>query len=266
MSAIVIENISLCFGGVRALNDVSFKIKEGELHALIGPNGSGKTSLLNCISGFYRPDSGRIIFRGEDITRLPSHKISERGIGRTFQHSELFKTSTVLDNIRLGRHVHYKTGIFSNIFYWGRTLHEEVQARDEIEKEIIDLVELESVRNEIVGALPFGTQKRVDLARALALKPKLLLLDEPIGGMNREEREDMIRHIMDVLDFWNVTILLVEHNMGVVMDISDTITVLNFGSKIAEDTSEKIQSNPEIIQAYLGASSSDENIESKEEV
>jgi len=264
MCALVVENISLSFGGIRALSQVSFEIKEGELHALIGPNGSGKTSLLNCISGFYRPDSGRIIFRGEDITRLPSHQISRLGIGRTFQHGELFKTSTALDNIRLGRHVHYKSGILSNIFYWGRTQQEEVGAREEIEKEIIDLLELESVRKEIVGALPYGLQKRIDLARALAIKPKLLLLDEPLGGMNREERADMIRYILDVLDLRNVTILLVEHNMDVVMDIADTITVLNFGRKIAEGMPKEIHSHPEVIQAYLGASSFGETADSKE--
>lgn len=264
MHTLVVENISLSFGGIQALNRVSFEIKEGALHALIGPNGSGKTSLLNCISGFYRPDSGRITFLGEDITSLPSHKISERGIGRTFQHCELFKTSTVLDNIRLGRHVHYEKGILSNLFYWGKTQQEETQAREEIEKEIIDLVELENVRKEIVGALPYGLQKRVDLARALAVKPKLLLLDEPLGGMNREERADMIRHILDVLDLRKVTILLVEHNMDVVMDIADTITVLNFGQKIAEGMPKEIHSHPEVIQAYLGASSFGEDADSKE--
>ena len=251
MSGIVIEDISLAFGGVQALSDVSFEVKEAELYSIVGPNGSGKTSLLNCINGFYRPEAGRIIFNGEDLTQLPSHKIAERGISRSFQHSELFKSSTVLDNIKLGRHSRYKSGLFSNLFYWGRTHREEFIGREEIEKEIINLLELENVRNDVVGALPYGIQKRVDLGRALALRPKLLLLDEPTGGMNREEREDIVRYILDVHDFWNVTIILVEHDMGIVMDISDRITVLNFGKKIAADTPKEIQSNPMLLRPIL---------------
>jgi branched-chain amino acid transport system ATP-binding protein len=261
MSFIVLENIKLSFGGVQVLHDVNLAVEEGELHALVGPNGSGKTSLLNCINRFYKPYSGRIVFNGEDITHLPSHKVAERGIGRAFQNIELFGSSTVLENIKLGRHIHYKSGILSNLIYLGKTCREEATGRDEIEREIIELLELETVRKEIVGALPFGLQKRVELARALAIKPKLLLLDEPTGGMNREERENIVRYILDVHDLWKVTIIMVEHDMGVVMDISNRITVLNFGMKIAEGAAKEIQSNPEVIKAYLGTSSFGEGSE-----
>ena len=252
MSNLNIKNISLSFGGVNALKDVSFKVEEGELHSIVGPNGSGKTSLLNSISGFYRPNEGEILLDGENLLKLPSHIIATRGVGRTFQHSELFKASSVLDNIKLGSHIHYEKGLLSNLLYWGKTRKEEIAVRKKLEMEIIDLLELESVRNEPVGSLPYGVQKRVDLARALALKPKILLLDEPIGGMNREEREDMVRYVLDVHDFWDVTVILVEHDMSIVMDISDRITVLNFGQKLVDGTPEEIQSHPEVIRAYLG--------------
>jgi len=253
MNCIELSQISLSFGGVRALENVSIAVKAGELHSIIGPNGSGKTSLLNSISGFYKPSEGSIIFNQSELLPLPSHKIARLGVGRTFQHGELFKHSSVIDNIKLGYHIHYKQGFLSNILFWGKTQREECVARESIEKEIIDLLELEHVRNEYTGNLPYGIQKRVDLARALAMKPKLLLLDEPVGGMNREEREEMVRYILDVHERWNLTVILVEHDMGIVMDISDTISVLNHGKKVAEGTPKEVLENSEVKKAYLGS-------------
>jgi len=247
-----VENLSLFFGRVPALQDVSLEVESGELFALIGPNGSGKTSLLNCINRFYKADRGRIYFNGEDITRLSPPQIARRGIARTFQGIELFKKATVLDNIKVGRHVHLKSGVLDGGFYLGRARGEELASRRWIEERIIDLLELEDVRKQVVGTLPYGLQKRVELGRALAMEPKFLLLDEPMAGMNHEEREDMVRYILDVHEVWQVPILLVEHDMGVVMDISDRVAVLNFGRKIAEGTPVDIQSNAEVVAAYLG--------------
>jgi len=207
---------------------------------------------LNCISRFYTPQEGQIFFKGKDITRLPTHSIARLGIARTFQNIELFKGMTVLDNIKLGRHAFLKSGIFSDMLYWGRTQREELALRKEIEETIIDLLEIESIRKKVVGTLPYGLQKRVELARALAMKPQVLLLDEPMAGMNLEETEDMARFILNVNQMWRVSIILVEHDMGVVMDISDHVCVLEFGQKIAEGTPEKIQQNARVIQAYLG--------------
>jgi branched-chain amino acid transport system ATP-binding protein len=247
-----IKGIFLRFGGVNVLTDVSTSVKEGEIFAIIGPNGAGKTCLLNCINRFYHPSAGKIFFRGKDITPLKPYEIPPLGIARTFQNVELFKGMTVLDNIKLGRHVHLDTGLLSAGIYFGKARQTELALRKEIEESIIDLLEIEHIRKKKVGALPYGLQKRVELARALAMKPKLLLLDEPVTGMNLEETEDIARFILDIHDEWGVTIILIEHDMGVVMDISDRVCVLDFGVKIAEGPPREIRHNDLVIKAYLG--------------
>ena len=248
-----VEDLHLRFGGLNALSGVSFKVQRGDIQAIIGPNGAGKTCILNCICRFYQPYRGRVIFDGKDISKYATHKVSTLGIARSFQNIELFKGMTVLDNIKLGHHVHMHSGFISGGIYLGKAKREEMRVRSEIEERIIDLLEIEAIRKKVVGTLPYGLQKRVELARALAMKPKILLLDEPMAGMNLEETEDMARFILDVNEEWGVTVVLIEHDMGVVMDISDNVVVLDFGTKIAQGTPEEVSKNPHVIQAYLGA-------------
>jgi len=248
------DGIQMSFGRVCALDGISIKIKKGEIHSVIGPNGAGKTVMMNCISGLYNPQKGSIHYKGERINHLKPHDRAKLGIARTFQKVEVFGGMTVLDNIRLGRHIHYKSGILSGAVYLGKTAKEEMEHRKFIEEEIIDLLEIEHIRDKPVGMLPYGLQKRVELGRAIALEPELLILDEPLAGLNIEEVEDMARFILDINQEkrWKITCLLVEHDMGVVMDISDNVYVLNFGNMIVDGTPEAVQKNPVVIKAYLG--------------
>jgi len=246
-----IENLNLSFGGVSVLNDVSLSIFNEELLALIGPNGAGKTSLINCISGFYHPQQGNIFFQGRNINRLNPVQRFKLGISRTFQNIELYNGLTVLDNLMSARHNMMRYGVISAGLWFGKARREEIEHRGIIE-EIIDLLELESIRKSVVGGLPYGLRKRVDLGRALASQPKFLLLDEPMAGMNTEEKEDMARFILDIKELWKTTMVIIEHDMGVVMDISERVFVLDFGLMIAEGRPEEIKSNPKVIRAYLG--------------
>jgi branched-chain amino acid transport system ATP-binding protein len=249
-----LEDITMYFGRVGALAGVSLRVRKGEIYSVIGPNGAGKTVMMNCINGLYRPQKGNIYFKGEKINKLKAYERAKLGIARTFQKVEVFGGMTVLGNIRLGRHIHLKSGIASGSLYVGKTAREEVEHRAFIEEEIIDLLEIEHIRNKPVGMLPYGLQKRVELGRALALEPELLILDEPLAGLNLEEVEDMARFILDINEEerWKLTCILVEHDMGVVMDLSDQVFVLNFGNKIMDGTPEEVQSHPEVIKAYLG--------------
>jgi len=255
---LTIKDIWLNFGGVSALSGVSFDVREGEMLAVIGPNGAGKTSILNCINGFYRPQKGEILFEDRKIHPLTPYQIARLGIGRTFQNIELFTGLSVLDNLMAARHIHLKRGALAGAVYFGPARHEEIQHREVVE-DIIDLLEMEPYRKKVVGLLPYGVRKRVELGRALALEPKILLLDEPMAGMNLEEKEDMARFIIDIHELKNIPIVLVEHDMEVVMDIAERLVVLDFGKKIAEGSPEEIRQNPLVVRAYLGEEESDTN-------
>jgi len=249
-----VSNLSISFGGIKALQDISFTMEQGEIFSVIGPNGAGKTTLFNCISGLYRPDQGKIRFKETAIEKKKPDVIARLGIARTFQNIELFTHMNTMENIMLGRHIHMTTGLFSGMTMWGKksaAARQEMHHREKVEK-IIDLLELQNVRNIPVGALPYGTQKLIEVGRALALEPDLLLLDEPCAGMNSEEKQDMIFWIKDIQDDLGISILLIEHDMKMVMDISSRVLAINFGKPVTIGTPEDVQQNPEVLAAYIG--------------
>lgn len=250
-SELDVKDLCLNFGGIKALSHINLTVHTGELLAIIGPNGAGKTSFLNCITGFYRAQKGQILFNGEDITNLPTHELTKLGIGRTFQNIELFPGMTVLQNMLLARHIHCNYNLSLASFFSPSVRREEIR-HYQILEEIIDFLEIQSIRKELVGSLPYGLRKRVELGRALALEPKLLVLDEPFAGMNLEEKEDMVRFLVELNEAWGQTMILVEHDMSVVMSISKRIVVLDFGEKLADGRPDIIQNHPDVIKAYLG--------------
>ncbi len=253
-SFFLVDHLSISFGGIKALQDISFTMNKGEIFSVIGPNGAGKTTLFNCISGLYKPDTGNIQFKGNSIENKKPDTIARMGIARTFQNIELFSHMNTMENIMLGRHIHMTTGIFKGMFLWGKQSFagkEEILHRKKVE-EIIEFLELENVRDKFVGALPYGTQKLIELGRALALEPDLLLLDEPCAGMNSEEKQDMIFWIKDIQDELGISILLIEHDMKMVMDISTRVMAINFGKQVTLGIPEEVQQNKEVLKAYIG--------------